>query len=500
MRRAALLTRRVRRRAPPSRSRASLEDLRVRDLIIERGLRAAPEVDETMSVKDAIAALVEQRFTSALTRDSHGKIAGILTARDLLQRLHENGCDGLSAPLTAFATPRSKIAWCAPEDALEKTLGMMRALGVRNLPVAFDGEILGMLTAKDIGDYLMELRSSSKNKEAFLNLTEGRAGLPAGSRTVSRERGAQLVVELGGATVEEEDVEVAATRFCLPNPLKLNDGHSARSLSDLNGREPTTDIDLSEDASFVMHSSHATHVGVFDGVGSWRKLGVDPRAYPRSLSKECEQALQDQGSLRPDEVLERAWRRVTDREVPGSSTALLLALRQNSLAYCSLGDCGVVVLRKPDVSGTMTQTGRAQPHNAHRTTTRAPVLVAAQQLRDFNLPYQLGWTNEGGTKPFETPLQANAGTFPVFAGDIIVAATDGLFDNVSLEGVAEVCDSWERERRGSLAEALCVEARKRSLDDDVDSPFALLAKENDVMWGGGMPDDVTVVCLEVAGK
>ena len=50
----------------------------------------------------------------------------------------------------------------------------------------------------------------------------------------------------------------------------------------------------------------------------------------------------------------------------------------------------------------------------------------------------------------------------------------------------------------ALAERLCEEARKRSLDDAVDSPFALLAKENDVMWGGGMPDDVTVVCLEVS--
>ena len=25
--------------------------------------------------------------------------------------------------------------------------------------------------------------------------------------------------------------------------------------------------------------------------------------------------------------------------------------------------------------------------------------------------------------------------------------------------------------------------------------FKLLAKENDIMWGGGMPDDVSVVCM-----
>ena len=490
MRRATLLARRLR-RAPPSRSRASLADLRVRDLIIERGLRTAPEIDETLPVREAIRELIEQRFTSALTRDKEGTVAGVVTARDLLVRLHENGCDGLEDRCADFATPRHKIAWCAPEDPIDKTQALMRTLGVRNLPVAQNGEVLGMLTAKDIGDYLMELRTSTKTKEAFLETTAARRGLPANSKTVSSERLQTMVSALAGASHSVDDHEVNLTHHCLPNPLKLEDGHSARSISDLNGAEPTTDVNLSEDAHFVKRINNITHVGVFDGVGSWRKLGVDPRLYPRALSEACEASIDDRPSLRPDEILERAWRHVTKEEIPGSSTALLLSVSRSRLAYCSLGDCGVVVLRKPDVAGTAAHTGIS--------ATRAPLLVAAQQLRDFNLPYQLGWTNEGGTKPFEAPSNANVGTVPVFADDIIVMATDGLFDNVALETVAEVCDQWEHsDKSGSLAERLCDEARRRSLDDAVDSPFALLAKENDVMWGGGMPDDVTVVCLEVS--
>ncbi len=30
-----------------------------------------------------------------------------------------------------------------------------------------------------------------------------------------------------------------------------------------------------------------------------------------------------------------------------------------------------------------------------------------------------------------------------------------------------------------------------------DSPFALLAKDNDIMWGGGRPDDITVIVATV---
>ena len=40
-------------------------------------------------------------------------------------------------------------------------------------------------------------------------------------------------------------------------------------------------------------------------------------------------------------------------------------------------------------------------------------------------------------------------------------------------------------------------AREFSLNNHKDSPFAVLAKENDIMWGGGMPDDTTVVVMRV---
>lgn len=40
-------------------------------------------------------------------------------------------------------------------------------------------------------------------------------------------------------------------------------------------------------------------------------------------------------------------------------------------------------------------------------------------------------------------------------------------------------------------------AREVSLDATRDGPFALLAKENDIMWGGGMPDDCTIIVLVV---
>jgi protein phosphatase PTC7 len=88
-----------------------------------------------------------------------------------------------------------------------------------------------------------------------------------------------------------------------------------------------------------------------------------------------------------------------------------------------------------------------------------------------------------------------------------------VFDNVDIDDIAKIALEWEqkwgfirggdiaaRERRWEmgnsltllsseriheLADALCRKAHENSLDSTTDSPFALLAKDNDIMWSGG---------------
>lgn len=149
--------------------------------------------------------------------------------------------------------------------------------------------------------------------------------------------------------------------------------------------------------------------------------------------------------------------------------------------------------------------------------------LSQQQLRSFNLPYQLGYSKrEDGTPDtsrFETPMDANVSAYATRPGDIVIVATDGLYDNVELNEIVDITRRWEtawfhgpnrgrnlpgRDRESiekqamdNLATMLCHRARKLSIDKKIDSPFAQLAKENDIMWSGGMPDDGTVVALRV---
>ncbi|KAG5178855.1 phosphatase 2C-like domain-containing protein [Tribonema minus] len=297
------------------------------------------------------------------------------------------------------------------------------------------------------------------------------------------------------------------------------------------------DPTLSEDAHFVLSVAWATpeaeslqYVGIADGVGSWRGLGVDPREFPQRLMFWAQQYIlstapsvsgsavvdQPRPAPKPLEVLSAAWEMVMGEKAVGSSTACIATLDYSldQLTFSNIGDNGVVVLRHidSDIAGYMRE--RRTPRHL-RTSDLRIAFISQQQLRSFNLPYQLGYTNVPAGGTFETPRDAVNTSFPIMPGDIVILATDGLYDNMELDEMCDIAQEWETKWFGGamrgldkqdnaaaadLAARLAQRARELSLDTSRDSPFALLAKENDIMWGGGMPDDVTVVVMRIVNK
>lgn len=342
---------------------------------------------------------------------------------------------------------------------------------------------------------------------------------------------------------------------------------------DIGSSEYTKDMDLSEDAHFLttvelpdekgQSLRPVTYFGVADGVGSWREYGVDPREFSRRLMEECQNTLQEaaahmenskdddddaasrllsiqaktfQHGISPAEIMEQAYERVKAGNVIGSATACIAMFDsvRHQLHFSNLGDCGIVVLRHidSDVAGSLKR-DRLTPRSERKSDMRV-AFVSQQQLKSFNHPFQLGWTgeelpeSEWEESSFKLPSESCTTSIHIRRGDIIIMATDGLYDNVDVDDICAAALQWEqsngfirggdisaRERRwnkgesltllsaqriGDLTETLCQLAQKNSVDQTKDSPFAILAKENDIMWAGGMPDDCTVLAIHVVGR
>lgn len=191
-----------------------------------------------------------------------------------------------------------------------------------------------------------------------------------------------------------------------------------------------------EDAHFSSNTpTHAT-IGVADGVGGWVTFGVDPAVFAWELMTHCMQCAETSIAVpRPWDVMRDAFDMVKSGGMvdAGSSTACIALLDKETgeLTSANLGDSGYVVFRlQPDSD------------NTHRFVN---VLEASKGQHFFNAPYQLSIVPNSipqeQRKFFleDQPADAHRKSYgPLRHGDIIVMATDGLFDNVFVSEMGDL--------------------------------------------------------------
>jgi len=558
----------------PERDKNHVERLRVADVLDM--MTEVTAVHRDVSLNHAIEVLVIHRKGVLLVEGDDGDVLGIFTTRDVLQQIVQfpDRSMALCTSVHEIMTPASRIVYCTPADTVKHVRLLMRSLGVRNVPVVDEhGVVRGIMTAKLAADHSSFFRAKDVGgKAAFMQHIEGHRGLPMGTK-LSSDQGLQSFSTLPNdvTSVIDADDEEAIDEYlsvlqkreqaqgrkllplrrrrldlhvglaALPHPFKRPDGVANTRRDYGPGEEVCTDVRLSEDSHFMSRvrwptpfSDFVTYVGVADGVGSWRLRGVDPRDFSQRLMHCCakylnssapEESLSNTDEYTPHpsplEVLQRAWEMVTREKIVGSCTACIVTLdhQMSQLSYANLGDSGLIILRHIDseVAGTVYR-NRTTPRS-DRTSDLRIAFLSQQQLRSFNLPYQLGYVgDEGGRgQVFEEPTDANVTGYSTRPGDIVIVATDGLFDNVELDEICSLAFEWETkwfgganegkalpgddstetEALNDLAKTLCDRSREFSLDNSRDSPFAILAKDNDILWSGGMPDDCTVLALRV---
>ena len=207
-----------------------------------------------------------------------------------------------------------------------------------------------------------------------------------------------------------------------------------------------------------------------DGVGGFNEQGVDPGLYARVLTYEAAKAFdaaKKNPLFSPDPV--KIMREAQENtKLPGASTCVLVSCDGTKIRAANLGDSGFRVIR----GGRVVRASDPQEHY-------------------FNCPYQLAY------EPLseDTDLASDALTYEidVVPGDLVVLGSDGLFDNVFDDEIADGGDgggvrpSRARARcppRAPSAEALARTARNHAEDPLFESPYALDAAKEKASAGG----------------
>lgn len=274
-------------------------------------------------------------------------------------------------------------------------------------------------------------------------------------------------------------------------------------------REKCTPLGCGEDSYCLAENDESVLLAVADGVGGWRKKGVNPAFFSQTLMHHTGELVRTPDpklSSDPDSprtlIRGAFWRLVKDftsgRKRPfGSSTACVVLIDRESgrLKFGNLGDSGFVLLTPVDaVEGVGTR-------------YRVKFKSESQQHR-FNMPYQITLAPPAGTVTDTTDLIATDATarppkeLRVETGDIILLMTDGVLDNIFDDELEELVSSsittlsrkkTPEEVPTLLARDVALKAHAFSLQERRESPFTVEARKHGLSYVGGKQDDITVV-------
>ncbi|KAK4181727.1 phosphatase 2C-like domain-containing protein [Triangularia setosa] len=281
-----------------------------------------------------------------------------------------------------------------------------------------------------------------------------------------------------------------------------------------------------QDAFFISQlgpspSSGEVALGVADGVGGWMDSGVDPADFSHAF---CDYMAASAASSNPHpltarQLMQKGYEAVChDQSIKaGGSTAIVGLLTSNGkLEVANLGDSGFILLRLNGV------------HASSEPQTHA-----------FNTPYQLSVVPPsmllraaafGGAQLMDQPRDAEVTRHGLKHGDVVVFASDGLWDNLfegdilrivsgvmkqkgvwrvngekgcvveeDIKGLTRVEGEKEVTLQGMLATEIVKAAKQASMDPKLDGPFAKEVKKYypHEVWRGGKEDDICVVVVVV---
>jgi CBS domain-containing protein len=142
----------------------------VSQILREKGsavLTIAPEA----SAVEAARVMNERRVGALVVSRGQGRPEGIISERDIVIALAEQGPEAAERPVRSLMTPAERLITCAPGDTVDRVMGVMTDRRVRHLPVIESGRLAGIIS---IGDLVKaRLRETLAEVEAMTAYVRG---------------------------------------------------------------------------------------------------------------------------------------------------------------------------------------------------------------------------------------------------------------------------------------------------------------------------------------
>ncbi len=111
--------------------------------------------------------MADKHIAALVVVDGEGKIIGIVTERDMTQRIIAAGLDGKTTPVKNIMTENPDTL--SPDDSAGDALELMQTRNYRHLPVTEDGKCIAVVSIRDLYASVKEaLEEDIRETEAFV--------------------------------------------------------------------------------------------------------------------------------------------------------------------------------------------------------------------------------------------------------------------------------------------------------------------------------------------
>jgi CBS domain-containing protein len=100
------------------------------------------------TVAKALAQLKERNVGALVVSADGERVAGIVSERDIVRRLADEGAKLLDTPVSAVMT--KNVYTCHPEDSVADLMSRMTERRIRHLPVVVGGRLAGIISIGDV--------------------------------------------------------------------------------------------------------------------------------------------------------------------------------------------------------------------------------------------------------------------------------------------------------------------------------------------------------------
>lgn len=135
-----------------------------------KGSNAVETVRPDARLADAAATLSRRRIGALIVSADGKSVAGVLSERDIVRVLGDEGPTCLERPVDSVMT--ADVSTCVPDDPAESVLERMTAGRFRHMPVMVNGALAGVIS---IGDVVKaRIDEIEHENEALADMIKGR--------------------------------------------------------------------------------------------------------------------------------------------------------------------------------------------------------------------------------------------------------------------------------------------------------------------------------------